>query len=204
MRRRLLQISAVLALLVFPAWGKFSIGGIARRTADEGGQGSKGASATSATGEEKDDDESFSTTTEPKGKGDPRVKAALDAMGLKYTFRDGDYVLSWTIEGNRSHIVRIQGSTTQLEDFEIRQVWAIAYKGPRLSRGELARLLQDNESKKIGAWGIQQDDSAKIDYILFTAKVPADMSAKDLRRVTIAVAETADEAEKRLDGGDDY
>jgi len=138
---------------------------------------------------------------------DKRVKAALDARSMKYRIEDnGSFILSieWETgeEDKRSQIVCIRSVTEELAGLEMREVWSKGFGGSRLSRNELANVLVQNEGFKVGAWGMQRSSDGK-EHLFFTAKVPADLSAKALIGIVVAVAKTADALELKLDGGDD-
>ncbi len=138
---------------------------------------------------------------------DRRVKAALDAESLRYQVNaSGNFVLSCSWEtgdsSERSQLVYIQSGTETLGGFEIREIWSKGFGGGKLPRSELAKLLVQNESLKIGAWGIQQSAEGE-EHLLFTAKVPANLSSSTIRSIVFNVAKVADALELKLDGGDD-
>lgn len=141
----------------------------------------------------------------PEEKGDARVRTRLDTAQVKYTVNNlGNFIVSWNVGKNgRSQGTIINSHTQTYKNMEIREVWSVAYKGPRLTRDALAKLLIDNGEKKIGAWEIASDGNSGTEAVIFTVKVPADISADQLRAMSSVVAETADEVEEKLDGGDD-
>ncbi len=141
-----------------------------------------------------------------KPKYDKRIKAALDAKSMKYRIKEnGNFTLSMSWEKDdveRSHLVYIQSGTETLAGFEIREVWAMGQGNSHLPRAELANVLAQNETYKIGAWSIMRSSDGD-ENLIFTAKVPADLSAESLVGILWAVAKTADAHELKYTGKDD-
>lgn len=60
--------------------------------------------------------------------GDPRVKKALDKLGLKYNIDDdGDYKLTFGLGDERSQIVWIKSKTDEILGWEVRHIISICY-----------------------------------------------------------------------------
>ena len=60
--------------------------------------------------------------------GDPRVKRMLDALELKYSSDDdGDFQVVVEFEDGRSQLAYINSDTQFMNDFEIRELWSVAY-----------------------------------------------------------------------------
>lgn len=142
-------------------------------------------------------------------KGDPRVHKALRSAGVKYGINNvGNFKVTWDLpEKNgkkRDHMTIVNSETQKLGEFEVREIWAFAYKGPRLPRNLLAKYLIDNGNKKIGAWQLVQDKEKMQETLIFCVTVPADTEGSILRTISSTVAEVADAAEFELDGGDEF
>jgi hypothetical protein len=60
-----------------------------------------------------------------------------------------------------------------------------------------------NSTTKIGAWAIEEADDGEL-WVLYTVKVPAAMSPKELADIVYFVAEASDEMEVELVGDDEY
>lgn len=134
---------------------------------------------------------------------DGRVSKALDAENMTYTTTDSgefQWVVEWQKE-QRSQAVRVQSSTRRWQQNEMRDIYSIAYKF-NASRGlpaELAmRLLNESNNSDLGFWVVQGE------YVLATARVPADAKPSLIREAMNHVAELADNLELELLGTDDY
>lgn len=137
---------------------------------------------------------------------DVRVATALQEAQLKYEIdQDGDYrlLIDYSEEG-RSQLVWANSKTYTLGDaLEVREVWSVAYEVPTVVPVTLAnQLLQRNFEQIIGTWQIMTINGGS--YVVFTAKVPADLAAEQLAAVVYAVAETADDFEIEMMVGDDF
>jgi len=135
---------------------------------------------------------------------DSRVKRALDEAGLKYTVdSDGDFKLIFDIENDRTQIVWVNSKTYKYGEFEIREVWSVAYASDSLFNSTVAnRLLKDNEDRKLGAWQTKRLNGKYA--AVFAAKVAASMSSDQLASAIRAVRSTADEIENELTSRDDW
>jgi hypothetical protein len=142
--------------------------------------------------------------TAPSGdRGDDRVRRALENADMKYVqvSRGNFKVIIETARG-RTHAVMIHSVTEQLGTLELREVWAIGWKGSSAPNRELSnRLLIDNGGTKIGAWELQEE--SENTFALFTAKVPAEIEEEQLITVVKGVAQTADKLEEEILKSDD-
>ena len=139
-----------------------------------------------------------------KTKADPRLRRALNDASLKFTEKsNGDFSLHFTLEGGRTHVVVAESKTEKLGVIEVREVWAIGWKGKREPSATVAnKLLRDNARKKVGAWQLNQEDGTY--FALFNVKVSADTDGDALKTIVFGVANTADEMEKDLLDSDDF
>lgn len=138
-------------------------------------------------------------------KADPRLLKALNESGLKWNaLDDGDFKLQFNFDDDRSHLVFAESATQTLGIIEVREVWAIGWKGEKKPSALIAnRLLIDNSQKKVGAWELlEMDDGTYI--AIFNVKVSADCSGAALKSIIHGIAEVADEMEKELLTTDDY
>ena len=87
-------------------------------------------------------------------RGDPRVKKMLDALELRYSVdNDGDFKVMVEFEDGRSQVAFIDSQTQLLGDFEIREVWSVAYVSEGYLDIDTANtLLMKNYELKIGSW----------------------------------------------------
>lgn len=191
-----IMMAVAVSLIAVAAQARMDFGKIKSRS----GSGSSGSSSDAPT----------EASARAKAKGaDARVIRALDSEGVKYDVRDnGNVTVVWTVSGSgeqkRTHNTVINSGTQEFGGMEIREVWAVAYRGARLPRNILAKYLTDNGMKKIGAWQLIVEDDSKDEALVFCIMIPADSSAKVLRKMSESVAEVADAVEKELDGGDEF
>lgn len=139
-----------------------------------------------------------------KVKSDPRVATALAAADLKFeTDGDGDYRMVIRVDDERTQLVYVNTRTETYSGLEIREVWAIGGQTAGDFSADIAnRLLEDNHLRKIGAWAIRTLNSKPT--AVFVAKIPAVVSAEELKTTIQAVIATADEIEKKHFGGDEF
>lgn len=148
---------------------------------------------------------SFSVGAQDKA--DPRVKEALDTIGIKYSVNSSNnykVVYSMDKDKDRSQLTFIVSETVSYRSLEVREVWSVAavmteYPGQDV----IEKLMAMNSTTKIGAWAIEKADDGKF-WVLYTVKVPAAMSPKELVDIVYFVAEVSDEMEVELVGGDEY
>lgn len=137
---------------------------------------------------------------------DVRVATALQEAALKYEIdQDGDYriLIEYSDEG-RSQLVWTNSQTYALGDaLEVREVWSVAYEVPTVLPVTLAnQLLQRNFDQIMGNWQIMTINGGS--YVVFAAKVPADLAAEELAAIVYAVSETADDFEVEMMVGDEF
>lgn len=139
-----------------------------------------------------------------KSKADARLRRALNDANLKFTeTAEGDFKLLFTLKDDRTHLVFAESKTQTMGIIEVREVWAIGWKGGSEPKAEVAnRLLRNNAQKKVGAWELHQQKDGF--YAIFNVKVSADADGEALKSIVYGVAETADEMEKELLQSDDF
>ncbi len=143
----------------------------------------------------------------PARQADPRVKAALDRLGIKYEVdRDGDYKLIRNVpDSSRTQLVFIDSKTYSLDGIgEIREIWAPAMRSTTPFPASVAnRLLRNSFQMKLGAWEIYGGSRASAYMAVFSAKVGAELDGDTLRTTIDLVMQNADQMEKELTGGKD-
>lgn len=138
---------------------------------------------------------------------DPRVKEALDSIGIKYSINSSNnYKVVYRMDSDpdRSHLVFIVSKTSTYRDLEIREIWSVAAVLDAYPDDEVIhRLMAMNSTTKLGAWAIEASDEGEV-WVMYTVKVPSDMSPDELNDAVYFVAEVCDELEAELIGDDEY
>ena len=135
--------------------------------------------------------------------GDPRVKAALDELGLKYDVdSDGDYKLLLKLDSGRTQFVWVISHTESYGNLEIREVYSFGFKtGGDLSKELSQRLLQENTENKLGAWRLVGSGSTQV--ATYAVQIAATADANSLKQALKIVVVLADAMEKEVVGKDD-
>lgn len=130
---------------------------------------------------------------------DPSVQPKLEARGLKYEVSDGDYKLVFSFEENkRTQIVFVSGTTEEFGAMKVREVFAPAARLKDGITGAVAlEMLENNRTRKIGAWEIGGD------VLYYVVKLPDTVDAEQLELAMEVAAQTADELELRFSGDRD-
>lgn len=140
-------------------------------------------------------------------KADPRVKQALDSQGIKYSVNSSNnYKVVYTMDKDkdRSQLAFIVSETVDYRSLEVREVWSVAAVLDEFPGTDVVtELMAMNSTTKIGAWAIEKSDDGKF-WVLYTVKVPAALSPKELIDIVYFVAEVSDEMEVELVGDDEY
>lgn len=145
------------------------------------------------------------TTPQVRTGGDPRVRAALDQVGIKYEIdSDGDYRLILPATGNRTQLVFINSKTEKYANLEVREVWSevLRNEGP-LPASIANKLLRNSFEVKIGAWQTMYSQQRNLYIAVFAAKIAADTDGATLQTVLRSVIDTSDKMELELTGKDD-
>jgi hypothetical protein len=140
-----------------------------------------------------------------QSKGDARVRAALVEAGLTFQEnKDGDFRLLYNVAEGRTHLCIVSSQSYRLDPFEVREIFASAWKSSQPPSRELAnRMLKENSVKKVGAWQLVHKDGG--DYLLvFVAKVDVQSDGEALKTTIQAVVDTADKMEKELTNADEF
>lgn len=135
--------------------------------------------------------------------GDPRVKRLLDEAGLKYSLTKAhDFKLLFAVDDNRSQLVFVNSNTENYKQFEVREIWSVAYRSTtKLTAGQMRMLLTQTAKNKLGEWSLT--DVGDEEIATFTVKAAAVLSKDDLETLIRLVTSSADEMEKELTGSDD-
>jgi DNA integrity scanning protein DisA with diadenylate cyclase activity len=141
---------------------------------------------------------------------DARVGKALESAGVAYKIIPSDktYKTSIKLKGGRSQVVLIDSDTSKVNgsNMEFREVYSLTYAiDGELSQEMANRVMMQSSSKKIGAWQIIKQQGSSNKLLVFTAKIDAEMSGANLKRIIDSVGLSADKMENELTNGkDDY
>lgn len=140
-----------------------------------------------------------------KSKADPRLRANLTEAGLNFTEQpNGNFKLHFTLEKERTHIVVAESATSTMGVIEVREIWAVGWKGADKPSAETANtLLSDNSRRKVGAWELHQEKDGSY-FAIFNVKVSTDCDGEAMKAIVNAVATVADEMEAELLGTDEF
>jgi hypothetical protein len=132
-------------------------------------------------------------------KADPKVKAQLDAAGVKFEVdEEGDYKMVFEMDDKRTQVVFLRAPVETFGERRIREIWSPAYQGSDGIPADIAnRLLDATMANKIGAWAKEGD------FAVFVVKIDADATGEALRNSIEAAADTADAMEQELTPGKD-
>lgn len=140
-------------------------------------------------------------------KADPRVREALDSIGIKYSVNtSNNYKVVYRMDKDedRSQLAFIVSETVNYRSLEVREVWSVAAVLEEYPDQDVIQMLMAmNSTTKIGAWAVEESEDGKF-WVLYTVKVPAGLSAKELVDIVYFVAEVSDELEVELVGDDVY
>ena len=137
--------------------------------------------------------------------GDSRVQALLEELELKYDIDgDGDFRVGFDLEDGRAQLAFIRSETTQFGNFDIREIFSVAYISEGPLDTQLANaLLIYNAHVKLGSWRIvRQEDNQCI--VAFAVQIAANTDAKSLYTAMRLVIDTADAVEQKLDEEDKF
>lgn len=131
---------------------------------------------------------------------DQRIKKALDELDVKYMIDDdGDYAITITYEAEgRSQLVYVVSETDSIEGFEIRDIFSYAVRDKAPTLEMTSDLMRTSNKSLVGAFEMTSGGN-----ILYIAKIPANLPAKQLHGIIRAVAAYADDAEKEILGSDE-
>ncbi|PSF33881.1 hypothetical protein C7H19_19350 [Aphanothece hegewaldii CCALA 016] len=136
-------------------------------------------------------------------KGDRRVQNLLELLELKYSIdQDGDFKVIVEFNDGRSQVAFIDSDTQNIGDFEIREIWSVAYVSEGFLDIDTANtLLLHNHQLKMGSWRlIPGEDNTFL--ATFCVQISADCDPESFGQALGLVLETADEMEEKLTGRD--
>jgi hypothetical protein len=140
------------------------------------------------------------------GTPDPRVRSAIEKVGLKYEItKDGDFKVLLRFDDNRTQIVLINSNTERINDtsIEIREIYTLSYRSNGYLDATVAnKMLKDSQNRKIGAWESIAVENTTL--AVFNAKVPTTINAEDLNKIIRLVGIRGDVMEKELTNEDKF
>jgi hypothetical protein len=128
----------------------------------------------------------------------------LDSSGLSYTkTKSGNYSVTYDLGNDRSQVVYMMGKTDTVDGMVLREIWSNAgYLGKTPDNQTLIDLLTGGGQESIGAWILENTDDG--DYLAYySAKLPDNLSAADLKSVLEYVANVADTKEAQMSDKDE-
>jgi hypothetical protein len=140
-------------------------------------------------------------------KADSRVEGALKQTDIKFKVdNDGDFKIEYPCEDNRTQVLFVNSNTEKYGALEVREVWSVAMRTKDLLSAQQANdLLVATSQLKLGSWELRQQTvkGEKEYWVMFVAKIPADIGPKDIETVIRYTAIAADRKEKEMTGGKD-
>jgi hypothetical protein len=127
---------------------------------------------------------------------DQNLKSALDRAGLNYSIVENKYFkLTFNFNSGRKHTAFIESATSDFnKSTKVRRIFSVIPEFENdVSQETKKQLLQNSNQKRIGSW-IAISPRAYS----FIAKVDANLSPEDLKRMTDWVAAVGDEMEQKL------
>lgn len=140
---------------------------------------------------------------------DWRVKRGLEEMDMPYRIDEHwRFVLSFEgVEEDRTQLVFVNSVTSKLDEYEIREIYGVAYVGKPLGKAQLEELLEGNSRYKLGAWEVSppesDEDGRRVQRVRYSARIAADASPETLRAATECVADMCDRLESEWLGTDE-
>ena len=137
---------------------------------------------------------------------DYRIKSKLENLGIKYQITDkGNFKVIFDMGQGRTQMVVINSNTYEYGGMEIREITSIAAivdSKYDFNQNNLFRLLELNETYKLGAWQINGGTSP---YILqYALRISANSTQSVLDDLIRLAAKTADEMEQKLTSEDKH
>jgi hypothetical protein len=128
---------------------------------------------------------------------DKKLRKILDRSKISYEVdADGDFKVTYNVGGGRTQLAFVRSKTFGYGDLRIREILSIGYRadGDTFPADVANRMLEHNNDAKMGAWAKQGN------LAIFTTKVPADASPKELVSAIEVTVSLADELERELSG----
>lgn len=135
-------------------------------------------------------------------KGDPRVRRALDELGVTYEFENGVFKFIFDVGDGRSQVGFIGSETEEFAGIELRSLWSpgLIATAP-LARNILETMLFESAGVKVGAWALNKFDDGRV-MALFLTKISADLRGEALAALIMGVLSVADRFEARFSSVD--
>ncbi|MBE9176665.1 hypothetical protein IQ225_17585 [Synechocystis salina LEGE 06155] len=135
--------------------------------------------------------------------GDSRVQKLLEILELKYSIdEDGDFKVSFKLDGDRSQLAFINSNTEKINDFEIREIWSVAHISEGFLDASIANyLLLANNNLKIGSWRLKEIGENSF-AVTFCIQVSANSDPESFLDALYMTLHIADEMELKLTGKD--
>jgi hypothetical protein len=135
-------------------------------------------------------------------KGDPSVKARLQARGItQYEVdADGDYKITYSYsKEKRTQLVFVSGGTQTVGGFEIREIFSPAARLGKdgVDAAKALELLAASRKNKLGSWEISGD------VLYFVIKLPDSIDGQQLESAMDIAAQVADDMELEMSGDRD-
>lgn len=135
---------------------------------------------------------------------DEKLERAL-AKGYKVT-KENNGIFSIVVELpnlKRSQRVFVNSEILDVEGYRYREIWAIALQGQETTKPDVyAFLLRDTADKYLGGWKLMS--VGKQETAVFFVCVPEKATGREIGIALAVVAATADLAEKKFLGSDEY
>ncbi len=131
---------------------------------------------------------------------DKKVRKHLDSRKIRYEIdAEGDFKITYSLPNNRTQLAFVRSITFEYGKLRIREILSIGYRsdGDAFPADVANRMLEHNNSAKLGAWAKQGR------LAIFTAKIPADASQAELIDAIAVTVSLADELEKEFTGEKD-
>ncbi len=133
---------------------------------------------------------------------DNRIEEHLTDLNLKYEKNvvSGDYTFFIKMgngQSQRTQQVFVQSATINYHKLEIREIFSVIYRSKIPPNAQIIRdLMMDTSEKQLGGWELLFE--AEEYFIIFNAKISANLDLQDLSSVINLVALSADEMEKKV------
>lgn len=131
---------------------------------------------------------------------DVGIKKQLDRSKVRYEIdEDGDFKVTYETSDGRTQLAFVRSTTFDYGTLKVREVISAGYRSDSdLFPQDVAnRMLEHNNEAKLGAWTKQGR------MAVFTSKIPADASDKELVDAIEITVTLADELEKEFTGDKD-
>lgn len=135
---------------------------------------------------------------------DVRIEQSLQDLKLRYekNIVSGDYKFYFQIK-DRTQQVFVQSVTTTYNNLEFREVYSTIYRNKVAPSETVMRTLMiESSNKHLGAWELFYE--AEEYYIVFNAKISANLTSNELQSVINLVAVCADDMEKQIFADDTF